>query len=154
MLKTVDNIGDNVYKTVKIWLIIVSFVFLTMKTRKRITGDIGEGIACFYLKKHGFIIKDRNYLKKWGEIDIVAIKDDVLHFIEVKSIKDRGEGARYRPEENVTNLKLKKLRKMIQIYMSDKKYDHEKIFQFHVITVTINIETGKSLVKMLENIIL
>jgi len=56
------------------------------RTEKRRLGDIGENIACDFLKKRGFEILDRNYLKKWGEIDIVARKDSVIHFVEVKSV--------------------------------------------------------------------
>ena len=40
-----------------------------------------------HLVKHSFKILDRNYRKKWGEIDIVAKKDNILHFIEVKTIQ-------------------------------------------------------------------
>ena len=38
------------------------------------TGSLGENMATMFLVKHGFEILDRNYSKKWGEIDIVAKK--------------------------------------------------------------------------------
>lgn len=41
------------------------------KNTKKI-GDLGEAIACKHLKNKGFSIIERNYRKKWGEIDIVA----------------------------------------------------------------------------------
>ncbi|NCA94220.1 MAG: hypothetical protein EOM84_03470, partial [Sphingobacteriia bacterium] len=50
-------------------------------------GLLGEDVACKYLAKHGFTVIERNYTRKWGEIDIIAIKDEVLYFIEVKSRK-------------------------------------------------------------------
>ncbi len=56
------------------------------QTEKQIVGKIGEDCACKYLQKLGYKIVDRNYLKKWGEIDIVAQKDKKLHFVEVKSV--------------------------------------------------------------------
>ena len=56
----------------------------TSETQK--TGEIGENIAVKFLMKHGFSILDRNYTKKWGEIDIVAEKDNKISFIEVKSV--------------------------------------------------------------------
>ena len=37
-------------------------------------GQLGEDIACKFLMKHEFSILERNYTKKWGEIDIIAIK--------------------------------------------------------------------------------
>ena len=56
----------------------------TSDTQK--TGEIGENIAVKFLVKQGFSILDRNYTKKWGELDIVAKKDNKLYFIEVKSV--------------------------------------------------------------------
>ena len=56
----------------------------TSKTQK--IGEIGEKLACMFLMKHGFKVLDRNYRKKWGEIDIIAQKDDILRFIEVKTV--------------------------------------------------------------------
>ena len=45
------------------------------------TGEIGENIAVRFLMKHGFSILERNYTKKWGEIDIIAKKDGKIYFI-------------------------------------------------------------------------
>ena len=56
------------------------------RTEKRKLGDIGENIACDFLKRRGFEIIERNYLRKWGEIDIVARKRNVIRFVEVKSV--------------------------------------------------------------------
>ena len=43
------------------------------KHKKKI-GALGENMACRFLVKRGFKVLDRNYSKKWGEIDIVAGK--------------------------------------------------------------------------------
>lgn len=155
---------DYVYKTSKIWLILVSFVFLLSATNvknmaninknSREKGNDGEDIACKYLVGHGFLIQDRNYLKKWGEIDIIAVKDDITHFIEVKSVIDDGNLNGHRPEDNVHEFKLKKLRRVIQTYLNDKKYDRDAEFKFHVITVRTEKATGKSFIRFIENIIL
>jgi putative endonuclease len=49
-------------------------------------GAIGESVAARYLRKHGYIVLDRNYsIPGVGEIDIIAHKEGVFHFIEVKS---------------------------------------------------------------------
>ena len=56
----------------------------TSETQK--IGEIGENMAVKFLVKHGFSILDRNYTKKWGEIDIVAEKNNKLYFVEVKSV--------------------------------------------------------------------
>jgi len=60
------------------------------KTIKQIVGELGEHFAANYLVSRHFIIKEKNYRKKWGELDIIAEKDGLLHFIEVKSMVTRG----------------------------------------------------------------
>jgi len=117
-------------------------------------GNIAEDIACFYLKKHGFLIQNRNYYKKWGEIDIIAAKDNILHFIEVKSVFERGLKTDHRPEENVHELKLRKIRRVVQTYLNEHKYGLDAEFKFHIITVRINDLNKRSYVKMFENVIL
>ena len=57
-----------------------------MKTPKRQIGDTGEEVACKYLEARGFKVLERNYLRKWGEIDIIAEKAKRLYFVEVKSV--------------------------------------------------------------------
>ena len=51
---------------------------------KKKMGRLGEDIACAYLEKNGYRIIDRNYTVRGGEIDIVAIDEKHLAFIEVK----------------------------------------------------------------------
>ena len=52
----------------------------------KITGNIGENKAAAYLENKGFSIIERNYRTKGGEIDIIAYKDSVIVFVEVKSL--------------------------------------------------------------------
>jgi putative endonuclease len=50
------------------------------------TGQIGEEIVTNYLKSRGFLIILKNFkIERIGEIDIIALKDGILHFVEVKS---------------------------------------------------------------------
>ena len=56
-------------------------------TRKREIGDFGEEITAEYLENNGYRILDRNYSKPFGEIDIIAIKDGLIAFVEVKTRK-------------------------------------------------------------------
>lgn len=55
---------------------------------KNSLGAVGENKAAEYLKKHGYKIVDKNYRCRVGEIDIIAQKDGVIAFVEVKSRKD------------------------------------------------------------------
>ena len=51
---------------------------------KREIGSVYEQKAVEYLEEHGYIIVGQNYFCRYGEIDIIAKKDDVLVFVEVK----------------------------------------------------------------------
>ncbi len=119
-------------------------------------GDIGEEISCSYLKNKGFKIIDRNYRKAWGELDIVAVKDKVLHFFEVKSVTTATTS--HRPEDNVHGLKSKRLRRIIQTYLAQKKRglsgESEAEFQFHVLCVYMDLSTRKARIKWIKNLIL
>jgi putative endonuclease len=81
-------------------------------------GDFYENKAILFLKDNGFYIKDRNfYARKLGEIDIVAVKNRVYHFIEVKS------GADFEAIYNITPAKLYKLSRSINYYLKVKSLD-------------------------------
>jgi putative endonuclease len=129
------------------------------KTEKRRLGDVGENIACEYLRRRGFDILERNYLRKWGEIDIVATKDGVMRFVEVKSIRDelasqgvsRVTSSSYRPEENMHAGKLKRLTRIIQTYMLEKRLDCD--FQLDLVTVIIDESRRVGRAEIIENII-
>ncbi len=129
------------------------------KTQKRIIGDIGEDSACTYLKKKGFSVLERNYLKKWGEIDIVAKKDKILHFVEVKSVSKSmsywdTDRSGYRPEDNMHPWKMKRLTNTIMTYLLEKNISDEVVWQIDLVVVYIDTEKRNSRVYMIENIIL
>jgi len=84
----------------------------------RSKGNIGEILAVRYLKKNGFSILERNFSPKTnfqgGEIDIIAEKGGMTHFIEVKmrSSADFGYG-----RESVTARKQKTIRRLAERYL-------------------------------------
>ena len=122
-------------------------------------GKIGEETACKFLMKHGYQIILRNYWKKWGEIDIIAKKSNILHFVEVKTVSYKNlenviyETDKHRPEENVHPWKLKKLSRVIQTYLLEKDII-DIDWQFNVAAVYLDMANKKAKVKLLENIIL
>jgi putative endonuclease len=133
------------------------------RTEKRKVGDAGEEIACMFLMKHGFKIVERNYLRKWGEIDIITLKGQKLHFVEVKTVSHlplSRETGWYRPEDNLHPWKLKRLSRVIQTYLLGYRHGsracpaRETDWQFDVITVYLDPRTGESKVEYLEDIIL
>jgi putative endonuclease len=132
---------------------------LDNRTEKRKLGDIGENIACGFLEKRRFVVLERNYLKKWGEIDIIARKGEIIHFVEVKSVSyatlnnvSHGTDGEFRPEDNMHPGKLKRLARTIQTYMLHKKLDSD--FQLDLITVKMDMTTRHARVEMIENIVI
>lgn len=112
-------------------------------------GEIGEHIACRYLENKGFSILDRNYTRKWGEIDIVSAKDKKTHFIEVKSTSLMDSG--FRPEENMHPWKLKRLERTVATYLAEHKEVED--WQLDLCVVFTNLDTKEARVRFFENII-
>ncbi len=134
-----------------------------MKTPKREIGDTGEGIVCKYLQNKGFSVIERNYLKPWGEIDIVAKKAKKLYFIEVKTVSRELSNSSadevprepaYRPEENVHPAKLKRLHRAIQTYLLDHRIPEDIEWQLDIACAYLDFSTHKARIEMLENVIL
>lgn len=129
------------------------------KTDKQRIGKLGEDLACKFLMKRGFKVLDRNYLKKWGELDIVAKKDGNIHFVEVKSVSREldpknviHETDGYRPEDNMHPWKLKRLARTIETYLLEKDWEGDWVFD--VVTVFIDENKRIGRVKMIEDVVL
>ena len=131
------------------------------KMAKKLTtkqvGNLGEDIAVRFLMKRGYLITDRNYWKKWGEIDIIAQKNGMLHFVEVKTVSRENilnvlEKNGYRPEENVHPRKLQRMFRTIESYCIERAVDQE--WQIDVIAVYLDVTNQKARVSFLENIVL
>ncbi len=69
-------------------------------------GRRGEDMAAVYLLQNGYTILHRNWRSSYYEIDIIALKNEVLHFVEVKIRSSRNYGL---PEEAVTKKKFQRL---------------------------------------------
>ena len=143
-------------------------------TEKQKIGKIGEDYTCQYLEKQGYKIIERNYLKKWGEIDIIAKKDKKIHFVEVKSVSrdicnsgvnldytvnhetfnGTTTNSDYRPEDNMHPWKLKRLGRAVQSYLLDRDIPDDVEWQFDVATVYLNMSKGLINVLLLEDIVL
>lgn len=123
-------------------------------------GEIGENIAEKFLVKQNFSILERNYTKKWGEIDIIAEKKNKLYFIEVKSVSrdfdfvSRATMDEYRPEDNMHPWKLKRLSRTIQTYLLHKKIGDEKEWQVDLLVVFLDLNSKKARIKVVPDIIL
>ncbi len=83
----------------------------------RFLGSQGEKTAVMHLKKEHYRIVETNYSCRYGEIDIVAKKDKVLVFVEVKSRADMSFGA---PSEAVTPKKQQKIITAAKNYIAER----------------------------------
>ena len=123
-------------------------------------GETGEHVAVKFLMKHDFLILDRNYTKKWGEIDIIAEKDKKLYFVEVKSVSRETlkdvlhETNSYNPEDNMHPWKLKRISRTIQTYLLDKKISDEKEWQVDLLVVYLCQKEKKAKIEVVSDIIL
>ena len=134
-----------------------------MTTEKQNVGKFGEDLAARYLENHGCKILERNYRKKWGEIDIVASEGDELIFVEVKSQKERWN---WRPEENITRHKKHQLSRIISTYLKENKIPEDRDWRIDVVAIELDFEnqnaplesrgplTGQARVEHIKNILL
>lgn len=122
------------------------------KTAKRTVGDLGEDLVCQYVIDKGYIVLERNYLRPWGEIDIVAIKDNRLHFIEVKTVTREPSRGGFRPEENMHFAKIQRLHRAIQTYVLQHKVFKDTDWQIDLACVYVDIETKKAKIEMIDNV--
>lgn len=123
-----------------------------MWSLKRQLGNKGEDCACMFLMKQGFSIIDRNYLRSCGEIDIVAEKDNIYHFVEVKSVtRETLDEKWYRAEDNVHTYKLERLARTIAIYWEEKRLGDLE-WQMDLVIVVLDKKGKIVKVELLENI--
>ena len=92
-------------------------------------GTLAEEEAVEFLEQNGFSVVEKNFYSRFGEIDIIALKEGVMHFVEVKS------GMSY--ENAVNNITPAKLRKVVttaQTYMQKKGFEGDYVFDAVIVT--------------------
>lgn len=112
------------------------------------TARLGEKIASEFLAKKGYKIIERNFRKGYGEIDIIAIFDNTLIFVEVKTRTTDKFGT---PFEQIAYFKLKALERTAQFY----KKLHPKLpeaLRIDAVAVVLDTNMNKSSVEHIENI--
>ena len=94
-------------------------------------GREGEKLAAAYLEERGYTILHHNWRYSHYEIDLIALKDNLLHFVEVKYRSSNWHG---HPEEAVTKKKVKALLQAVDQYLFlNPQYDN---FHLDVISIT------------------
>ncbi len=123
----------------------------------RRVGNFGEKIAENYLKNKEYQILDRNYSSKSfsgpqrGEIDIVVKKNDIISFIEVKTLR-LVQNEPFSPEEKVDFSKQRKLVKTAESWLMKKKIPLNSKWQIDVIAIELN-SNQKAKINHFENAI-
>lgn len=114
-------------------------------------GCAGESIVVKFLEKQGYRIRARNYqarVKSFciGEVDIVAEKDEILAFVEVKT-----RSMAYFPIATVvTPGKQKRIIKAAKMFLAKNGLTYEKVSRFDVATVLYD-GTGKHEIEYIQN---
>jgi len=96
------------------------------------TGLTGEAMAGIYLTGKGFAILHKNWRHSHCEVDIIASKDDILHFIEVKTRRTKKFG---HPEEAVSKKKIQHLINASEEFLFQQP--KWKRIQFNVLSITM-----------------
>jgi putative endonuclease len=94
---------------------------------RELTGKIGEALVAHSLEQQGFKILERNYRKFYGEIDIIAVKKDLLVFVEVRSRTHQFEDSL-----KILPSKQKKIVLVARAFLAKHKYDDNKTCRFDV----------------------
>jgi len=92
-------------------------------------GNVAEERGCEYLRHNGYRIIDRNVYNRFGEIDIIAFRDNVIHFVEVKSSTSYEQAV-----NNLSPSKLQKLGRTIQFYLQKKKLNSDYCIDALIVT--------------------
>lgn len=113
-------------------------------------GIAAERIAEDFLKKKDYRIIGRNYRKPWGEIDLIAEKDNVVIFVEVKANMAKYEV--FAPELRAGFTKITKVIRTARTFLADKKYGLNQEWQIDVISITLDKDTKEARIKHFKNI--
>lgn len=102
-------------------------------TTKQI-GNIAEDLAVKVLLNKNFKIIERNFRSKKGEIDIICFKDNIISFIEVKSLSMFKNNLIYEPREQINRQKAFKIKTTANYFLSSKNL-HRFLYKFDLMEI-------------------
>lgn len=126
------------------------------KSKTSQIGSLGEQIASSFLQRKGFRVISLNYRKPWGEIDVIAERDNVVRFVEVKTLTGdtemlSRESNGYQPEQQIHGAKLQKIVRTAALYMEHARDDRE--YQIDAIAVILDPITRRARCRHYEQIL-
>jgi len=96
-------------------------------------GKLGEQLAEEFLIGKGYTILHRNWRHSHYEIDIVALKNNIPHFVEVKTRSSNHFG---QPEESVNKKKIRSLLQAADEFLfRNPEYNN---FRLDILSITIH----------------
>ena len=107
----------------------------------------GEALAAKLLKKRGYKILKRNYVSKYGEIDIVAYDKGIISFVEVKTRQSENYGP---PELAVTKEKRKRIIRTALNYLVINHIE-ETDCSFDVVSILFKENDNKPNIELIES---
>ncbi len=113
-------------------------------------GFLAENLAARYLEKRGYAILELNYRKPWGEIDIVAKKEGILVFVEVKA--NRKIIAGFEPELRANSSKIIKVVRTARTYLAEKRYGPLQEWQIDVISIGLDEPRDVAKIRHFKNV--
>ena len=100
-------------------------------------GRDAEAAACRELQRNGYRILDRNWRRPWGELDVVAERAGVIHFIEVKGSLRRTDG--FEPYLRADGLKMTKVRRTARTWLAAHSMTEDTEWQMDVVSVIMGL---------------
>lgn len=101
--------------------------------RNQALGARGEEAAARFLQRNGYAILERNWTCFAGEADIIAVNDEALVFVEVKTRRNADKGL---PSEAVTRAKREKYERIALAYIQDHFFG-EAVVRFDVVAIIV-----------------
>jgi putative endonuclease len=110
-------------------------------------GILGENTACNYLQDAGYVVLQRNFRNRFGEIDIVARDGRYICFIEVKTRKSTNFG---KPREAVDGYKQSRIKNIAQLFLAQKRILNSSV-RFDVVEVLLDEKDNIKSVILIKN---
>ena len=110
-------------------------------------GSFGEALARDYLISKGYKLLNMNFRNKFGEIDIICKKNNLLIFCEIKSRYSNSFGS---PIESITCYKQKQIIKLSELYLISKKYYNFNV-RYDIIEVIFNTITSSHIINHVQD---
>ena len=105
-----------------------------INNNKKDIGSKGEKLAAEFLALHNYEIIATNFFSPYGEIDIIALKDEILVFIEVKTRSSNLDSAL----NSISISKRKKISRTASIFLAKNREYEDMFTRFDVIAILLN----------------